>query len=412
MTDLLADPQRWKDGVGQTNLAERRAGETIRSLNQRGPLSDLQIARIVARIRGTHPRRGHRLVPALAAFLLGIATAASAAHLNLVPSWLGGDRHKAVEMEQHPSSRVVTPRRAQPTAPAAAETTAEPAPEIAPIPAEPAPAQADPRTGIPASSPIPSAPAASIPKPMRRTVALADAPVRSEPSPPLSATAPREAVSSLHPRAIAWLAPPKRASSERPPGAGTAWAGGAPVAAPAPGASVSNPDEPEELARIGKSGGAAAKHLGEAIKLLRVARDPKSALTMLDRHASELRENSLGHEALILRVEALLVLERQDEVLRILDSAALADVAASHSLLVTRGKLRAAAHRCGEGIGDFELVLAESRQPERDALMGRAICRQRLGDVAGARADLERYRREFPADPHLPELERRLRTSP
>ena len=87
-------------------------------------------------------------------------------------------------------------------------------------------------------------------------------------------------------------------------------------------------------------------------------------------------------------------------------------VAASHSLLVTRGKLRAAAHRCADGIGDFNLVLAESRKPERDALFGRAFCRKQLGDSTGARADIERYRREFPLDPRLPELERRLGTTP
>jgi hypothetical protein len=199
------------------------------------------------------------------------------------------------------------------------------------------------------------------------------------------------------------------AAEERPGSAGTAlaWAGSAPVP-------LIHADQAMEVApaRVAKRSGGAAKHLGEVIHLLRVVHDAKAALAALDRHSVALAEGSLGHEALILRVEALLALGRQDEVLRLLDRASLADVAASHSLLVTRGKLRAAAHRCADGIGDFDLVLAESRKPERDALAGRALCRKELGDGAGARADLERLRRELPGDPRLPELERRLQIWP
>jgi Flp pilus assembly protein TadD len=193
-----------------------------------------------------------------------------------------------------------------------------------------------------------------------------------------------------------------------------AWLGSAPVASPPTVSPVANPDKPREIspARMATGAGSAAKHLGEAVHLLRVEHTPEAALALLDRHATELTQRKLGHEALILRVEALLALGRQEQVLRLLDSAALSDVAASHSLLVTRGKLRAAVNRCADGVGDFNLVLAESRKPEREALFGRAICHKQLGDMAGARTDLERYRREFPADPRLPELERRLGNLP
>jgi hypothetical protein len=146
--------------------------------------------------------------------------------------------------------------------------------------------------------------------------------------------------------------------------------------------------------------------------VLRVERDAKTGLALLDRYKAELAQNALGHEALILRVEALLDLGRDSEVLRLLDGTALSEVAASHWLLVTRGRLRAAANRCADGVGDFDLVLAESQKPERQALFGRAICRKQLGDPAGARADLERYRREFPTDPRLGELERRVGAPP
>jgi hypothetical protein len=45
------------------------------------------------------------------------------------------------------------------------------------------------------------------------------------------------------------------------------------------------------------------------------------------------------------------------------------------------------------------LVLAESRRPPKPALLGRARCKQKLGDLAGAQADFDRYRHEFPRDP-------------
>jgi hypothetical protein len=41
----------------------------------------------------------------------------------------------------------------------------------------------------------------------------------------------------------------------------------------------------------------------------------------------------------------------------------------------------------------------EARRPPKQALLGRARCKQKLGDPAGASADFERYRREFPGDP-------------
>jgi tetratricopeptide (TPR) repeat protein len=150
------------------------------------------------------------------------------------------------------------------------------------------------------------------------------------------------------------------------------------------------------------------KPLTKAIHALRIERDATSALALLERHRGEFAQQGLAHEALILRVEALLELGRDREALHLLDGAALSDVDASHSLLVTRGRLRAAANRCVDGVGDFNLVLAESRRTERQSLFGRALCRKQLGDSAGAAADLERYRREFPTDPQLVELERWL----
>jgi hypothetical protein len=147
-----------------------------------------------------------------------------------------------------------------------------------------------------------------------------------------------------------------------------------------------------------------AKYLSEAIHALRVGQSPGTALFLLDRHATQLGKSAFAHEAMLLRVEAMLALHRGDEVLRLLDGADLTDVAASRFLLITRGELRSSANRCAEGLGDFDLVLAKSRHADRQALFGRALCRKKLGDSAGARADVERYRREFPTDPRLPDL--------
>jgi Flp pilus assembly protein TadD len=63
--------------------------------------------------------------------------------------------------------------------------------------------------------------------------------------------------------------------------------------------------------------------------------------------------------------------------------------------LVTRGKLRAAANRCSEAVADFDRVLAEVGRADPQALLGRATCREKLGDRDGARADRERYRQQL-----------------
>lgn len=144
-------------------------------------------------------------------------------------------------------------------------------------------------------------------------------------------------------------------------------------------------------------------HLTQAVRALRVERSPGKALLLLDRHAEELERNAFGREALVLRVEAMLALGRHAEALRLLDGAALTDATGARALLVIRGQLRAASGRCSEALADFSLVLGEARHPPKAALLGRARCRKHLGDGEGARADLERYRLEFPGEAALDE---------
>jgi hypothetical protein len=150
----------------------------------------------------------------------------------------------------------------------------------------------------------------------------------------------------------------------------------------------------------------AAKYLTQAIHSLRIEREPGAALRLLDGHGRELARGGFGHEALILRVEALLALGRRAEVLRLLDDTSLTDVAASRALLVTRGELRAAASRCADGVVDFDLVLARAPETDRRALVGRALCRKQLGDAVGMRADIERLHKEFPYQSLPRDLER------
>jgi hypothetical protein len=163
-----------------------------------------------------------------------------------------------------------------------------------------------------------------------------------------------------------------------------------PATMPAPAPSTPPPVAPTP------SHNPAARHLKEVVHALRVEHAPRSALDLLDRHASELAGNAFAEEALLLRVEAMLALRQQPEALRLLDGMSLSQVASSSVLLVTRGQLRANANRCTEAVADFDLVLTRALRPSKQALQGRAQCKQKLGDALGAKADLERLNREFP----------------
>ena len=140
-------------------------------------------------------------------------------------------------------------------------------------------------------------------------------------------------------------------------------------------------------------------HLKQVVRALRIERTPGYALALLDRYAGELVGNTFAEEALLLRVEAMLALGQRTQVLRLLDGISLAEVAASRALLITRGELRSRENRCAEAIGDFDLALNKAQPPPKRALLGRAACKQNLGDEAGGRADFERYHREYPDEP-------------
>ncbi len=407
MSDAPHDPPRWKDDVEHGDVAERAVGHAIRCARAVPPRRAPSLGRVVAGIRASQSPRRLTWVVVTAAFILGLATAASAARLDLLPSWLT----RIVKTKVQPPESTARPSRAKArartatTSPAATTEPSVPPGVIPPAGAPPAPSLVVRDTTILAAEPK-SAPrvrkVAVVERAQQETAPAKPGPGESV-SPESATVLP--AVPPTSSRAIPFLAPPEPSAATWPElaPASSPWPAPAyvpaerpaPSVAPAPAPAPAPPPEAKKTA---------GQYLGETVRLLRAERSPAQALRFLDGHAGELAHGGLAHEALILRVEALLALDRRTEVLRLLDGASLSDVAASRALLVTRGQLRAAANRCGDGIGDFDLVLARSTGADRQALIGRALCRKRLGDGPGSKADVQRLLDQFPGQPLPAEL--------
>ena len=412
MSDASHDPLRWKDQTDQSDLAERSAGHAVRCVRAVPLRSAPSLSRIAAHVHASRPSKRLAWVVATAALILGLATAASAAHLNLLPSWLTRMVNPRVSAPARDPARPVR-AKARPAAPVSPAEAPSPAPAALPVEQQ----TVSPETKPPAEL-APPAPAVVRPSEVRapspaRKVTLVEGSERlRRPTPPQPNSAVPSVPASVPdfsnhaPSAMVTNAPAEFAPSP--------WPSPPVVAAPSPVPSVANvspvpapePTIPATTSPKAQGRPGAGKYLTEAIHALRAERAPALALRLLDSHDGELAKGGFGHEALILRVEALLALGRRAEVLRLLDGTSLTDVTASRSLLVTRGELRAAANRCAQGIGDFDLVLARSRQTDRQALIGRALCHKQLGDAAGMRADIERLRREFPGQALPGELAR------
>ena len=403
MSDILSDPPRWRDRLDQANVAEREAGRAIRLMRTPEPLPAVRLVRIAARIRGGRPRQRTFWLTVTATLLLGGATVASAAHLNVLPGWL-------LRIAKPKPAEAITPKRASlgPSRKGREEVvavTSDPQ-EATSLPEEPfhEPSSAN-------EAPLPPRPAAKLVEArrgMRPTSGERPAEHATRRSPllepakmgELPSAAPTQARVAILDRRVAIL--DRQDRQDRPA-----------LHDPAgPGAAVTAKATGTNPAQDSSSVQEAARFLTETVRALRIERRPGTALSLLDRHGDLLAKSPFVHEALLLRVEAMLALGRKGEVLRLLDGAVLTDVAASRSLLITRGELRATANRCAESIGDFDEVLAAAKQADRQALFGRAMCRKKVGDSAGARADVERYRREFPSDTRLGDLERQVSVTP
>jgi hypothetical protein len=396
-------PPRLKQRGDQANLIERIAGQALRDVPRPKPLSALALARIADGIEqrapaAGRPRRAFWIV-VTAAFLIGVGTTASAQHLGVIRRWLTDmvGAGPAAPRETHPrAGNKPGLRGAERTAfaPEARQPSESPAgPSELPAPSRVEPAKvAEPRADEPREPAArrESDPGASTPgrpllarpsrEPANRTshapaahtrLAYLAAPEAAVAPPLLATEAPRATREVVAPM-VATSPPEPRLEEMRPP------LGGVPKTA-----AREAPVSP------------ATRFLTEAVRALRVERSPTTAIELLDRHAQELEGNALAREALLVRTEAMLALGRKSEVLRLLDRTGLTAGAASRALLLMRGELRASADRCAEAIGDFSLVLADARRPPRQALHGRAMCYEKLGDTERARADRDRYQREL-----------------
>lgn len=408
MSGFLKDPPRLKEKHDQSNLAERIAGQAFRDMTPAAPLSSTALARIAARVEESasvpRPRRRLRWALVCCALLLGGATAASAQHLDILPRWLVRTFASQSKLVSHQQYAPATSRQGH-AKPRAVE-----------LPAAPVQAKGDTNkaeSSVPSDSRAPATTSLDLNRPVgpmasgsreaRRSVPREDRSSRTATTPlgmgTPTATAPAESASApsieLRPALAPAPAPPLPAPAPAP----------APVERGLHLALVERNGETPALVKTvpaakptvdppAVAGGAqhAAKYLSQAIRALRVEHSPKNALALLDHHSAELH-HAFANESLLLRVEAMLALGQKSQVLWLLDETSLSDLKHSRSLLVTRGQLRAAANRCSEAIGDFDRVLAA--EPSKQALLERALCKERLGDPVGAQLDRHRVRREF-----------------
>jgi tetratricopeptide (TPR) repeat protein len=138
---------------------------------------------------------------------------------------------------------------------------------------------------------------------------------------------------------------------------------------------------------------------GQAMRKLRMEKDPSAALSALQEHAKAYPHSSLGGERAALEVEALLALHRDSDALARLDAMTLDELPRSGERFVVRGELRAAARRWLEASADFDRALSRvSGAPSwhERALWGRGAARLRCGEREAGLADFERYLDKYP----------------
>ena len=139
--------------------------------------------------------------------------------------------------------------------------------------------------------------------------------------------------------------------------------------------------------------------LAEARTRLQAGHDARGALALIAEHQRRFPRGALALEARITEVESLVALGRRSEALAVLELLSLDALPRAAEIGVLRAELRAEAGRHRDAITDFTACADGARcRPEtaERALYGRASCRERLGDRAGARADLDRYLARFP----------------
>ena len=158
-----------------------------------------------------------------------------------------------------------------------------------------------------------------------------------------------------------------------------------------------------------------SQSLSRALVRLRQARDATGALIELDHYASRFPSGVLAREALVARVDALLMAGRSAEARTILSRMTLGAGGRDRELRLIRAEL-ATGTACPAALADYQAVW--DAHPRSDdpwgerALWGQAVCHARLGDEARARADLTRYLALFPEGPHAAGARARLAVRP
>jgi hypothetical protein len=180
-------------------------------------------------------------------------------------------------------------------------------------------------------------------------------------------------------------APSRRPSRPRPSSTG--------------GSRPADTEAPPEVAPAAAGVVEESRLLARALAELRTAHDPGRALAALDAYDRRFPDGSLAPEAAAARIDALLALGRQGAALARLEALPLVRTPRAAEMRVLRAELRAKRGNLRGALEDFGAVLAGHAAPDavtERALYGRSSCRARLGDQAGAAADLHEYLRRYP----------------
>lgn len=364
------------------DAAEDRAAVLIReSLVPREPnAAELErITRAVA--TGAFPRTRARLAlrVALAALCL-MAGVASVRGYEMArrAGWLGGaqDGPAAKPLPATASKRRAAPKLAPVGAPAAGEIQA---PAVTPASED----THERESQGPSRAPV-------VPRPALRSSTLPSVAVAREIARPAQVRPVAETTRALAPPAPspAPLSPPASPASIAPP-AVAVWSTGAPpsLAARAPAQSPAVSPEVREMDR--------------AMGTLRRDHNPGAALAAFDNYLERYPHGALEKEARLARIDALMLLGRNEQALHALEVITFDPGLRSTELLVVRAELRAA-RDCRRAVEDFSVALGrgpDAKLLER-ILYGRGACRTKLQDLPGADDDFQRYIERFPAGAH------------